>query len=158
MIEKLSHVAVSVPDMQGALNFYRGALSFSDESKAERDSKRPLADRVIRLSRVAASMRMLKAGSTFIELWQFRNPALYKQGPERSASDLGLPYSCLHVRDIAAESARPFATGMSFIDAPASYGDKAAVYGRDPFDNIIELLGVDDRNDPAIALAADDMS
>ena len=55
-------------------------------------------------------------------------------------SDLGYPHFALEVKDVEAEHKRLSEAGMSFVGPPVDVGSQKAVYGRDPFGNIIELL------------------
>jgi catechol 2,3-dioxygenase-like lactoylglutathione lyase family enzyme len=150
MILGLHHVAISVPDMGQALDFYCRILGCIEVMEAERDGDNSLTDRVIGLNQVAASMRLVKVGNAFIELWQFRNPAPRPRDPEWRVSDLGYTHICLQVQDIGAEHQRLSTAGMRFVGAPVSYGTMAAIYGRDPFGNVIEIYEVLDKADPTI--------
>ena len=40
---------------------------------------------------------------------------------------------------LAAEHARLSAAGMTFVGPPVDFGEAAAIYGRDPFGNVVEL-------------------
>jgi len=87
---------------------------------------------------------MLRAGNAFVELWAYRRPAPEPKDPAYPPSNHGIAHFCLQVRDIEAEYARLSEAGMTFVGPVQHFGDSAAVYGRDPFGNIIEIYEVPD--------------
>ncbi len=145
MIVGIHHVAISVPDLDKAVAFYRDAFGFDVVQRSEWDRDMPLADRAVGLEETSARMAMLKAPNAYIELWQYRNPE-----PEDKRSrpcDLGYPHMALQVRDIEAEYRRLSDAGMEFVhDSPVDFGTSSAVYGKDPFGNIIEIYEIRDEN------------
>lgn len=146
MIVGLHHVAISVPDLERGLAFYRDLLGFEVVQRSDFDGTFTGADRAIGLAKVTARMAMLKTPNAFVELWEYRNPT-----PEdRTARpcDFGYPHMALQVRGIQDEYARLKAGGMSFVGEPVDFGTASAIYGRDPFGNVIELYEI---RDPGIA-------
>jgi glyoxylase I family protein len=140
MIVGLHHVAISVSDMDKALEFYTEGLGFElvQQAELENDSK---ANQVIGLDNINAKMRMLKAPNAFIELWQYSNPE--PKDLRSRPCDYGYPHIALQVDDIDAEYERLKGHGMEFVGEPVHYGDTgAAIYGRDPSGNIIELYEI----------------
>ena len=139
MIVGIHHVAISVPDLEKGLAFYRDALGFTVVQESSFDDA-PLVNRAIGLEKAAARMRMLKAPNAYIELWEYRNPA-----PEDRRSrpcDWGYPHFALQVQGIAEEYARLKTSGMTFANEPVDFGTSSAIYGKDPFGNIIELYEI----------------
>lgn len=147
MIVGIHHIAITVPDLDAALDFYRDALGFAVVQQGDWDGDFPQADRVIGLERTSARMAMLKAPNAHLEIWQYRHPE-----PEDRRSrpcDLGYPHFALQVTDIEAEYDRLTRAGMTFAaDAPVNLGTTSAIYGKDPFGNIIELYEI---RDPDVA-------
>jgi glyoxylase I family protein len=140
MIVGLHHVAISVSDMDKALEFYTEGLGFElvQQAELENDSK---ANQVIGLDNINAKMRMLKAPNAFIELWQYSNPE--PKDLRSRPCDYGYPHIALQVDDIDAEYERLKGHGMEFVGEQVHYGDTgAAIYGRDPSGNIIELYEI----------------
>lgn len=138
MIHGLHHVALGVrPDeFAAALAFYTvslgGELEFSS-----RLENRPDADAVIGLNGVAARVAMVRLGGARVEIWAYEEPDL--EDRRSPANALGYPHIALEVSDIDAEYVRLSAAGMTFVGPPVKVGSARAVYGRDPFDNLIEL-------------------
>ncbi len=140
MIVGIHHVAVGVPDFGKGLEFYRDLLGFEvvQEGGWDRDFK--LADRAVGLDGTAARMAMLKAPNAYIELWEYHHPepADHRQRP----CDYGYPHFCLQVDGIEQEYERLCAAGMRFAGPPVDFGQTSAIYGEDPFGNIIELYEI----------------
>lgn len=139
MIHGVHHVAISVPDMEQAIAFYIDVLGFEtlwSRTLAGDDSG---ADAIIGLSGVAAKIRMIKTGSCCIELWEYQNPMPQAKDARYSPANHGFAHICLAVTDIQAEHDRLGHAGMTFVGMPHRAGFASAIYGRDPFGNIIEL-------------------
>ena len=148
MIVGIHHVAVGVPDFDRGLEFYSGLLGFEVVENAAWKGDYPLADNAIGLEDTAARMAMLKAPNAFIELWEYSNPepADHRQRP----CDYGYPHFCLQVRGIQEEYDRLSAAGMRFVGPPVDFGDMSAIYGKDPFGNVIELYEIRDAERPQL--------
>lgn len=140
MIIGIHHVAIGVPDMERALEFYRDVLGFEEVERTEFAGANPPVEAAIGLKEPAAKMAMLRGGNAHIELWHYTapEPADLRAQP----NDYGYPHFALEVKDIDAEHARLSAAGMTFVGPPVEFGDSAAVYGRDPFGNVIEIYEI----------------
>ncbi len=91
---------------------------------------------------------MLKAPNAYIELWSYSNPppADLRSRP----CDHGYPHFALQVRGIQEEYERMRDLGMEFMDTPVDFGTASAIYGKDPFGNIIELYEIRDPATPQL--------
>ena len=85
-------------------------------------------------------MAMMRAGNAHIELWEYTEPT--PKDLRSRPCDYGYPHFALEVKDIEAEHARLSAAGMSFVGPPVDFGESAAVYGSDPFGNVIEIYEI----------------
>jgi glyoxylase I family protein len=142
MIVGIHHVAIGVPDFEKGLTFYRDTLGFEVVQRAHFEGNHALADRAIGLPRIAAKMAMLKAPNAFLELWQYTHPA--PEDRRGRPCDYGYVHFALQVDGLEAEYARLAAAGMEFVGPPVDFGTSAAIYGRDPFGNVIELYEIRD--------------
>lgn len=142
MIVGIHHVAIGVPDFDRGLEFYCGLLGFEAVEKSAWDGDYPLADDAIGLEKTAAKMAMLKAPNAYIELWEYKNPA--PDDRRARPCDYGYPHFCLQVRGIQEEYDRLCAGGMRFVGPPVDFGEMSAIYGEDPFGNVIELYEIRD--------------
>ena len=141
MIVGIHHIAIGVSDIDRALAFYGEVLGFEVLSRSEWDGDNEAADRVIGLGRTSAKAAMLRAGNAYVELWQYAQPEPADREPLR-ACDHGYPHFALQVRDIDAEYRRLVAAGMEFVGEPEDFGHSSAIYGRDPFGNLIEIYEI----------------
>ena len=140
MIVGLHHVALGVPDFERGLAFYRDVLGFEVVQASEFDRDNPAADRAIGLREVAAKMAMLKMPNAFLELWQYTNPA--PEDRRQRPCDFGYAHFALQVDGLEQEYERLVAAGMEFVGTPVDFGTASAIYGRDPFGNVIELYEI----------------
>lgn len=138
MITGLHHVAIGVADLDAAVDFYVAAFGCEVLFRSSIDGNRPDADRVIGIDGVRAEVAMLRFGASHLELWQYRAPtAVDHRSP---ANGLGYPHIAVNVVDVDAEHQRLTRLGMTFVGPPVDVGYARAVYGTDPFGNLIELL------------------
>ena len=141
MITGIHHVAISVPDLDKAVEFYHGTLGLKKIFANSRngDLKELTA---IGLDRTSAKVQMLKAGNAYLELWEYIEPKPEEQKKDYSPADHGIAHIALQVTDINDEFERLKTSGMTFHQQPVDLGNSSAIYGRDPFGNIIELYEV----------------
>ncbi len=147
MIVGIHHVAVGVPDLQRGIAFYRDVLGFEVLSEGKLENN-PTADRCIGLNGIKAGVAMLKAPNAYIEMWSYSDPA-----PENLGSrpcDFGYPHFALQVTEINEEYQRMRSLGMEFMDEPVDFGTASAIYGKDPFGNIIEIYEIRDAQTPQL--------
>lgn len=132
----LHHVAVCVPDLDAGVAFYAHVLGGEIVFQSNLVD-RPDVDSVIGIDRVNARVAMIRLGAANVELWEYRHPA--PDDLRSPANALGYPHIALRVRDIHDEHRRLTDSGMTFVGPPVDLGRSLAVYGRDPFGNLIEL-------------------
>jgi len=140
MIHGIDHTALSVPDMDAAIEFYSGVLGFEVEMNAGWPSGAKPLDDLVGLEDSASKVAMLRLGDTKIELFQYQNPEGKAQDPNRPVCDHGIIHLCLAVSGIEAEYERLKQAGVRFNSAPIDMGRECCVYGRDPFGNVLELI------------------
>jgi catechol 2,3-dioxygenase-like lactoylglutathione lyase family enzyme len=144
MIRGIHHTAISTPDIERSLGFYRDLLGFEVIYSSGWDRGTAGADRITGLKDSAAQVVILKTSNAYIELFQYSSPTPKEAHPMRPVCDHGLTHICLDVSDIDAEYERLRAAGMSFHCPPQGLGALRATYGRDPDGNVVELLEVKD--------------
>lgn len=147
MIRGIHHTALSVPDLERSLAFYRDLLGFEPVMDFSwRDH--PDLDRTHRLEGTAARVVLLRAGNAMLEIFEYAAPAPRPADASRRLVDHGLTHLCLDVDDLEAEYARLRAAGVEFHCAPVDYGTVLCTYARDPDGNVIELQEVKSPDDP----------
>jgi glyoxylase I family protein len=149
MIVGIHHVAIGVPDFDAGLKFYTEVLGFEQVEQSAFSGSNPMVEAAIGLTEPTAKMAMLRGGNAHIELWQYEKPQ--PQDLRSRPCDYGYPHIALEVKDIQAEHARLSAAGMNFVGPPVEFGDSAAVYGSDPFGNVIEIYEIRDPERAQIA-------
>lgn len=150
MIRGIHHIALNTPNFDRMLAFYRDLLGFQPVIDEVRWADAELADRAVGLKDSVARTVMLKAGTCYLELFEYSAPAPRPGEPLRPC-DHGYTHFCLDVTDIRAEYARLSAGGMRFAHTePVDFGTVRAVYGKDPDGNIVEIQETD--TDHAFAL------
>ncbi len=142
MIRGIHHTAISTPDLERALAFYRDVLGFEEVNDFTWPVGSMVIDGIVGLKDSSARTVMLKAGNAMIEFFQYESPPPKLGDPARPVSDHGITHFCLDVRDIEAEYERLMAAGMTFHCPPQDLGEVKATYGRDPDGNVIELQEV----------------
>lgn len=140
MIIGIHHIAIGVPDFEAGLAFYRDVMGFEVLFRSDFDGTHEAANTIVGIDNLKAEVAMLQTPNIRIELWHYNNPAPRDRTSE--PADLGYPHMALEVKDIDAEYERLSAAGMTFVGPPYTLGDARAIYGRDPFGNIIELYEV----------------
>ena len=140
MIRGVHHTAISTPDLDRALAFYRDLLGFRVVFEFAWPAGTDAADRITGLKGSSARAAMLQAGNAHIELFQYESPKPHPGDPRRPVSDHGITHICLDVTDLDVEYERLAAAGMTFHCPPQRLGtDVKTTYGRDPDGNVIEL-------------------
>jgi glyoxylase I family protein len=139
MIRGIHHIAVHVRDLERMIRFYRDAFGFEvvGEEFSWRDNT--LLDQLLDVPGSAARGAMLRAGSCYMELFEFSAPQPVSTRPLRPF-DKGYTHFCVDVTDIESEYQRLHALGMTFGHPhPVDAGHVKSVYGRDPEGNVIEI-------------------
>ena len=140
MIIGIHHVAIGVSDLDAAVAFYAEAFHMLVVQRSEFD-RRANVDQAIGLKDAKAKMAMLETSNAFIELWEYHNPE--PRDLRSLPSDLGYPHFAWQVEDIQTEYDRLTELGMTFVGDVVDFGEaSSAIYGRDPFGNIIELYEI----------------
>lgn len=144
-VRGIHHVGLVVDDLDAAITFY-GALL--DMEVIERDQWRtpaPVEDQAVGLVGSSADGVMLRGSSSYLELWRYQAPAPVGDDPaQRGANERGLRHLAIEVTDVVGALARVVELGGSAMGQPVDLDQSgaAAVYCRDPFGTILELMSV----------------
>jgi catechol 2,3-dioxygenase-like lactoylglutathione lyase family enzyme len=137
-INGIHHIGMSVPDIERARDFYIGLLGFKEVTRVEWGGAAEV-DAIMRLRDTSGKMMILRSGNAFIEMFEFATPVPDRPEGERGVNQYGFTHLCLDVDDTDAAYARLLAAGMDFHCTPIGTAGVKAVYGRDPFGNVVEL-------------------
>lgn len=132
------HVAMSVPSLLEAEEFYVGKLGFEVVDRVHFPPSEEM-DEVMALKNADCHMMMVKAGNLFIEIFEFHSPPPAEQDG-RPVSDHGYTHLALEVDDIQAAYEYLADAGVRWHQPPSEAGEGYMMaYGRDPFGNVLEL-------------------
>lgn len=138
MIRGIHHVGVHVRNLDRMMQFYRQAFGFELVGEVFSWTNEAVLDRLIDVPGSAAKGAMLRAGSCYLEMFEFQAPA--GATAARNPQDKGYTHFCVDVTDIEAEIERLKTLGMTFgAGAPIDMGHVKSVYGRDPEGNVVEV-------------------
>jgi catechol 2,3-dioxygenase-like lactoylglutathione lyase family enzyme len=143
------HTAISTPDIERSVGFYRDCFGFEPVFDFSWQPGVELIDRMMGVRDTAARVVMLRTGNAFLEIFQFAHPAPKPQDPNRPVIDHGFTHICVVVDDAQAECARLERLGVR-LHCPAIQTDLplTGTYGRDPDGNVFEILEVRDPGHP----------
>ena len=146
-IRGIHHAGLVVDDLDAAIAFYGDLLAME---VVERDSWRspaPAEDQATGLEGSSAEGVMMRGSNSYLELWQYLAPEQVGDDPAtRGANERGLRHLAIEVDDVSAALAQVVELGGSKMGDPLRIDDTgaAAVYCRDPFGTILELMAVGD--------------
>lgn len=140
MITGFHHAAISTPDFDRCVGFYRDVIGCEEAWSFEWPTGTPAADDMTGLTDSAARAVMLKLGDTYLEIFEFSSPAPKSRDAERPVCDHGITHVCLLVTDLHAEVERLKSVGMRFHSEPLTQDTGYVIYGRDPDGNVVELI------------------
>ena len=148
-IKGIHHVAISVPDLDRARDFYCGVLGFevAEEFAFGPDEE---SERVTGVKGAAADVIMLRAGNMHVEIFEYRNEGVQPQDRRRPVCDHGFTHFALEVDgDIQEVYDALEQAGVEWHAPVIGDLDEAGyvvTYGRDPFGNVIEIQKLADSN------------
>ena len=141
MIVRMSHIGISVSDLEKAIEFYR--TLFNMKVSLRRPFAGEMYERILALKGAFGNVALLKGPDVEIELFEFENPAPAHSDPNRPVCDHGITHFCVEVTNLDQEYARLVAAGVSFHCAPVEIpGVIKGTYGRDPDGNVFELIEI----------------
>jgi catechol 2,3-dioxygenase-like lactoylglutathione lyase family enzyme len=147
MIRGIHHVAVHVHDLDRMMAFYKEAFGFELVGEAFGWSDDEFIDSIVDVPGSAARGAMLRAGTCYMELFQYSEPEPVSDRPLQPY-DKGYTHFCVDVTDIEDEYTRLKGLGMTFSQpAPIDVGHVKTIYGRDPEGNLIEIQQTADNCD-----------
>ena len=143
MIRGIHHVSISTNNFDAMVHFYKDLIGLPFATSFDWEAGNSAADKCVGLTDSAVKTALLRAGNTFVDIFQYVTPVGKDGDPNRRACDTGLTHMCFDVVDIDGEHTRLSAARIEFHTAPVEIGGIVkATYGRDPDGNIFELQEV----------------
>jgi catechol 2,3-dioxygenase-like lactoylglutathione lyase family enzyme len=143
MIRGVHHISISTNHFDRLVHFYRDIVGLPFATSYDWGAGNTAADRVVGLADSAVRTALLRAGNTFVEIFEYLNPRGREGDPRRRACDAGITHICFDVIDVDVEYERLLKEGVTFHSPPVDVGGAVrTTYGRDPDGNIFELQEV----------------
>lgn len=141
MIRGIHHVAVSTPDLDRIVAFYRDVVGAEQVYQGGWEKGSDMIDQIVGLKGSSCRQAMLKLHNAYLEFFEYQTPTPQRKDPTYPPNDHGYTHFCIDVTDIDAEYERLSKAGVKFNIPPPDFegGDIRATYGRDPDGNIIEI-------------------
>ena len=140
MIKGMSHVGISVADMDQSVHFYRNLIGLELLGGKAGRFEGELYENIFQLKNARGKVAMLAAGNTRIELFEFENPRGDQSDARLPVYHHRINHICFEVIDIQKEYERLKTAGVYFHCPPQDAGYAKATYGRDPDGNVFELI------------------
>ena len=138
-MEAVHHVAISVRDIDRAVQFYTDVMGFEVDFDNDHRCGEPLGN-VVGLKDVDVRIVMLKGYGLRVELFKYYNPAGRDLGPKRQC-DFGLTHFAFSVKGIHSVYERLLNKGVEFNCPPQNLRPGVwATYFHDPEGNTMELV------------------
>ena len=144
-VRGIHHAGVVVDDLVAAITFYGALLNMVEIERDQWRSPTPDIDSAIGLVDSSADGVMLQGSGSFLELWEYSAPAQQGDDPAaRGAHERGIRHLAIQVDDVRAALTRVVELGGSTMGDPIDIDEDgaAAVYCRDPFGTILELMSI----------------
>ncbi|MBU6266547.1 MAG: VOC family protein [Sphingomonadales bacterium] len=141
MIRGIHHIGINCRDMDRMVRFYAEAFGFAavEPEGFAWDKGTEMMDHIVDVKDSASKGIMLRAGTCYLELFQYSNPPAESVAPKRPY-DFGYTHFCVDVTEMEKDMAHLKACGMTFNDREfVDVGHVKTLYGYDPEGNVIEV-------------------
>lgn len=142
MATTFHHAGLVVPDLEQATTFYKHLLDVEELFQSEWDETAggTVSESVINLAGSAAKYKMLQGENYHLELFEYLAPKQKGNPESERPCDLGIAHIAFQFDDINAACKRLVEAGGTMHHDPVQLGNTMAIYTRDPFGNIVELM------------------
>jgi glyoxylase I family protein len=139
MIRGIHHVGMNCRDMDKMVDFYCKAFGFVPVDEGFAWEGEPMMDHIVDVKGSAAKGVMLRAGTCYLELFQYSAPAPDMPSPKRPY-DRGYTHFCVDVTEMEKDIVFLQECGMTFNARDfVDVGHVKTIYGYDPEGNVIEV-------------------
>lgn len=146
MIRGIHHVGINCRDLDRMVRFYKDAFGFEECGEEFAWGGEPTMDVIVDVPNSVAKGRMMRAGTCYIELFQYSAPPPQAETPLRPF-DHGYTHFCVDVTDMENDIVHLRNCGMTFNDRDfVDVGHVKTLYGYDPEGNVIEIQQCVPRN------------
>jgi glyoxylase I family protein len=139
MIRGIHHVGMNCRDMERMKRFYCEAFGFEPVDDGFAWENEPIMDVIVDVKNSASKGVMLRAGTCYLELFEYSSPPPQSADPKRP-NDRGYTHFCIDVTDIENDIEHLKKCGMTFNERDfVDVGHVKTLYGYDPEGNVIEV-------------------
>ena len=139
MIRGIHHVGINCRDIERQKRFYHEAFGFEEFNEGFGWENEPMMDQIVDVPGSASRGLMLRAGTCYIELFQYSAPPPDNDRPLRP-HDRGYTHFCVDVTDMENDIEYLKKCGMTFSGRDfVDVGHVKTIYGYDPEGNVIEV-------------------
>jgi catechol 2,3-dioxygenase-like lactoylglutathione lyase family enzyme len=140
MLVGIHHTALSTPDLERLVAFYRDQFGFAVEFDFPWDEGNTEFRRTHAAPETKGRVVMLARGASRLEIFEYEKPVPRAMDGPRPNADHGVAHFCFEVKDIEVEYERLRGAGVAFLSEPVPQAYVKVCYGRDPDGNLFELL------------------
>ena len=140
MLVGIHHTAISTPDLDRLVAFYRDHFGFEVQFDFDWDESNEAFQRTHAQPQTKGRVVMLERGPSRLELFEYALPVPKRAPGPRANVDHGIAHFCFEVKDIESEYERLRTAGVPFLSEPVLQATVKVCYGRDPDGNLFELL------------------
>jgi len=140
MIKGVHHTALSVRDLDRAIEFYCNKLGM--QCQGQRSFAGGAMDRITGLTGTRGRSAMLRAGAQHIELFEYFAPEPQASLVSKPVCEHGISHFGVEVDDVQETYDRLKAAGVEFHCEPLAFGHMRATYARDPDGNVVERIEI----------------
>jgi len=140
MLVGIHHTALSTPDVDRAVAFYRDLFGFEVAFDFAWDEGNRAFQRTHAAPETRGRVVMLERAGARLEVFEYAKPAPRPQPDPAGNADHGICVLDIEVKAIEAVDERPRRAGMRFLSDPVPQAYVKCCYGRDPDGNLIELI------------------
>ncbi|MDG2002160.1 MAG: VOC family protein [Novosphingobium sp.] len=140
MIRGIHHVGMNCRDMESMKKFYCEAFGFVpvDDGFGWEKGEATM-DQIVDVKDSASKGVMLRAGTCYLELFEYSSPPPTMPEPKRP-NDRGYTHFCIDVTEMEKDMEYLKKCGMTFTDREfVDVGHVKTIYGYDPEGNVIEV-------------------
>jgi len=141
MCRGLHHPGIVVPDLDRAVTFYCALTGFEKVRETSWTGDNTIFNQVVGLEGSAARLCLLQGPNCYLELFEYSMPASAAVPGDNRANDYGIRHLCFEVNNVPEILQKVLALGGSTMNDPVTNkSGTTAVYCRDPFGNLLELI------------------
>lgn len=139
MIRGIHHLGINCRDMARMQKFYAEAFGFQAVDEGFSWAGEAMMDHIVDVPGSAAKGVMMRAGTCYLELFEYSAPPPTSPEPQRP-HDRGYTHFCVDVTEMEKDIVFLQQCGMTFSERDfVDVGHVKTIYGYDPEGNVIEV-------------------